>query len=364
MIPLSKPYFDALELDNLAQVLQSGRLVQGPRVEELERRLAALCNRPFAIAVSSGTSALQLALAALEVGPGDEVLCPALSWPSPVHAIALSGATPVLVDVDLQEWNAAPEHYSLKRTTRTKVAIVIDQFGNPARHQEIQAALPGITLLEDAACAIGSGTSHGPCGSFGVIACLSFHPRKVLTTGEGGMCLTHEPELAQKLRVLRNHGQSSPGNFVQASGNFRLNEMAAALGLAQTDKLKTMLEERRQLAQGYQTALPDLIWQKTPQGAQPNHQTMGALLPQSASSIQRDTLIDKLKHRGVEASRLSYAIHHLPSVVPFLKTPERLPNTETIVERGFALPLYNGMTLEAQSQVIQSVQAIRAEIFP
>jgi len=218
--------------------------VQGALVERFEHAVAALVGRRHAVAVSSGTSALQLALKALQIGPGDEVLCPALSWPSPAHAVRVAGAKARFVDVDQDEWNSSAEALRAARNGSTRAAIVIDQFGNPARAEEIRAALGALPIIEDAACALGSRFANGPCGSLGKVSCLSFHPRKILTTGEGGMCLTDDDDIAEKLRMLRNHGQLR-GEFVVAAGNSRMTEIAAALGLAQLQRLDDIIVRRR-----------------------------------------------------------------------------------------------------------------------
>jgi perosamine synthetase len=154
-----------------------------------------------------------------------------------------------LVDVDPHEWNSTPEAFAAARSARTRAAIVIDQFGNPARAPELHAVLDGLIVIEDAACALGSVFADGkPCGSLGDVSCFSFHPRKVITTGEGGMCLTDDAELARRLRVLRNHGQAAPGVFERHAGNFRLTELGGALGVAQMARLAEINQGRREHA--------------------------------------------------------------------------------------------------------------------
>lgn len=347
----------------MADVLRSGMLVQGERVGELEALLAQRCQRTHAVAVSNGTAALYLALQALGVGPGDEVLCPNLTWPSPAHAIANLGADPVLVDVDLREWNVLPAALVAARTPRTKAIVAIDQFGNPARAAEIAKALPDVPLVIDAACSLGSDMVSGPCGSAGIVACLSFHPRKVITTGEGGMCLTNDAALADRLRLLRNHGQTAPGVFAAPSGNYRLTEMAAAMGIVQARKLDQLIAQRRALAERYIAALPALAFQQPPPGSASNYQTMGVLLPEARGGAQRDALIAKLRERGVEAGRLSYALHRLPHLKTWgdaaLTRGRAFPASEAIADRGMAIPLYPGMAQSDQDVVIA---ALRAEL--
>ncbi|MGB5283240.1 MAG: DegT/DnrJ/EryC1/StrS family aminotransferase [Polyangiales bacterium] len=352
MIRLAKPWIGEDERRAVAAVLESGQLVQGALVERFEQAVAALLGRRHAVAVSSGTSALQLALKTLQVGAGDEVICPALSWPSPAHAIRLSGAKVSFVDIDQEEWNSTAEALRAARTGNTKAAIVIDQFGNPVRAQAIAEALGSLPIIEDAACAIGSRFAGGPCGSLGLVSCLSFHPRKILTTGEGGMCLTDDDDIADKLRMLRNHGQLG-GAFVVAAGNSRMTEMAAALGLAQLQRLDEILGRRRELAALYTSALEgELDLQSTPAGAESNYQTFGAILPQG---FDRDSVRQKLRKRGVEAGLLSFAIHKLGS---FTGSDASLPISEHIAARGIALPLYPQMRNAEVEEVVNRLREV------
>ncbi len=352
MIRLAKPWIGENEQRAVAAVLESGQLVQGPLVERFEHAVAALVGRKHAVAVSSGTAALQLALKVLQVGPGDEVLCPALSWPSPAHAVRMAGAKVQFVDVEEDEWNGMPEAFRESRSPQTKAAIVIDQFGNPARAAEIRQALGALPIIEDAACALGSRFPNGPCGSLGTISCLSFHPRKLLTTGEGGMCLTDEEDIAEKLRMLRNHGQLR-GQFVVAAGNFRMTEMAAALGLAQLKRLDEIVARRRELASVYHGALEgEVRMQQTPEGAESNYQTFGVVLPHGHD---RNTVREKMAERGVETGVLSHAIHKLGS---FAGNPASLPIAEHIATRAIALPLYPQMRNAEVEQVIGALRGV------
>lgn len=329
--------------------------MQGELVERFEQAVAALLGRRHAIAVSSGTSALQLALKALQVGSGDEVLCPALSWPSPAHAVRVAGAKVRFVDVDQNEWNSAPDALRSARSGNSKAAIVIDQFGNPARADEIRGALGSLPIIEDAACALGSRFSSGPCGTLGLVSCLSFHPRKILTTGEGGMCLSDDDDIADKIRMLRNHGQLG-GEFVVASGNSRMTEMAAALGLAQLNRLNEILARRRELAARYASALDGTLdLQSCPPGGESNYQTFGVILPQG---FDRNAVREKLRTRGVEAGLLSFAIHKLGS---FTGSTASLPITEHIAARGIALPLFPQMRNAEVDEVVKSLRGVLNE---
>jgi len=355
LIRLAKPSIGQDERRAVTAVLESGQLVQGALVERFELAVAALVGRRHGIAVSSGTAALQLALKVLQIGPGDEVLCPALSWPSPAHAIRVAGAKVQFVDVDKDEWNSTGEALRGARTGNTKAAIVIDQFGNPVRAAEIQEALGALLIIEDAACALGSRFASGPCGSLGKVSCLSFHPRKILTTGEGGMCLTDDDDIADQLRMLRNHGQLR-GEFVVAAGNFRMTEIAAALGLAQLQRLDDIVARRREIAAIYRELLDDrLLLQSTPAGAESNYQTFGMVLPQG---YDRNAVREKMNERGVEAGLLSFAIHKLGS---FAGHDASMPIAEHIAARGIALPLYPQMRNAEAEEVTRTLAGVLHE---
>jgi len=355
MIPLSRPSLTPQDHAAVSEVLASGMLVQGANVARFEAGVAARVGRRHAIAVSNGTAALVLSLEALGIGAGDEVLVPALTWPSPAHAIRLVGATPVLVDVDPLEWNVRGGALRAARTERTRAAIAIDQFGNPLREDEIRDATEGLALVEDAACAIGSRFASGrAAGTLGVASCLSFHPRKVLTTGEGGMVLTDDDALADRLRRLRNHGQSAPGTFVEPGGNHRMTELAAVLGLGQLGRLDAILEARTAIADGYRASIRKVRFQARPDGATSNEQTFGVVLPDGATATDRDRLVAAIRAAGVEAGALSYALHRLPSVG--VTTP--CPVAESLVDRGFSLPLHPGLTEDERAKVVETVERL------
>lgn len=351
-IRLARPALDARENKAIAAVLESGMLVSGAHVERFEDMVRARCGRAHAIAVGSGTAALILAMRALDLG-ASEVLVPALTWPSPAHAITVLGGRARLADVDLTSWNGGAASFDAARTRETRGIVAIDQFGVPADHEAI--AKLGLPVIEDAACAIGS-TRHGrAAGSFGLISTLSFHPRKVITTGEGGMCLTDDAELAKRLRAMRNHGQSTPGTFMLASSNERITEMQAAMGIVQMEKLDEILARRRAIAAHYRSALAHtgLIFQSH-EGAETNEQTMGALVPSAWSSSERDKLLAYTFEQGVECGKLSYDLSTLES----LPGPHSaVPHTKTIVARGFALPLH---TLMSDADVERVIATLRS----
>lgn len=351
MIPLARPWIDEAELDAVMSVLRSGMFVQGAVVARFEEALAARCGRRFAIAVSSGTSALTLVYRALGLRVGDAIVVPALTWPSPAHAALELGLQVRLADVDAHTWNATPATLRAAGTD-VKLAVAIDQFGNPFESNATDV-LGDVPIVEDAACAIGSVFSDGrPCGSFGLASCLSFHPRKLVTTGEGGAVLTDDPSLAETLRALRNHGQSAPGVFVTGSGNYRLSELAASLGLAQLDKLDAMIARRREHAAAIRAGLPALRFQRVPEGARSNEQTLGAILPHG---VDRDRFFAAMRAREVQSGILSYDLSAIGTL------EGTAPVASSLVARGIALPLYPQMTIAERVRVIEAVQASLAE---
>jgi perosamine synthetase len=253
---------------------------------------------------------------------------------------------------------------------RVKAVIAIEQFGNPARHDELTALVGDVPLVVDAACSLGSRYRAAACGSHGLIACTSFHPRKVITTGEGGACLTDDAALADRLRALRNHGQSAPGQFVCASGNYRLTELAAAVGRAQLEKLGFICEARRRHAARIIASVADhaggtpLSFQRAPREGQDNRQTLGVLAgAPGMGSGERDRLIAALSARGVQAGKLSYALHTLPqfeSEAAALRAAGRtLPASEDIAARGLCIPLFPSMTEAQLAQLIEALRAVR-----
>ncbi len=380
MIRLTRPVFTDEDTAALADVLRSGMLIQGARVAAFEEavrgflhaRGAPSATTLHALAVSSGTAALELALATTPggVGAGDEVLVPAVTWPSPGHAVLLRGACAVLVDVDARTFNLDPARAGEAITPRTRAIIAVDQFGVPADVPALRALASDLDLVEDAACAIGSSLRGAPCGDLGDVATLSFHPRKIVTTAEGGMVLTRDAARAARVTALRNHGQRTPGDFVGAGPNARLSELHAALGVLQMQRLDATLAHRRDLAEQIRGAV-DLAWQRAPEGAVVNHQTLGFVLPEPRSGphagdrrAARDALVLALRQDGVEASILSYALHRLPQFAALaVNALRRFPVADAVVDGGVAVPLHGAMTADDAGVVVDRLRAHAAWAF-
>jgi len=343
VIQLARPWLGQKERDAVQAVLETGILTQGPRVAEFETRLAEICNRRYAIACSSGTSALELALAALEVTDG-EVLCPDLGWPSPAHAIIRSGAIPALYDVDPICWNGSPKTTTQAMSENTRAAIVVDQFGMPATHP-FELSVP---VIVDAACSLGATVNGNPSPTFGTIACISFHPRKLLTTGEGGACVTDDATLAEAIRIRRDHGRCH-GRFIAPAGNHRMTEIAAAIGLCQFERLDAILERRRSLATQYRRYFPpDRFQRSAHHGIESNAQTFGLLVD------DRDGIIATLRNEGIEAASLSFALDRVESLTDrFRAGSESFQVAHDIEDRGVALPLHPLLTDTEQRRIIE-----------
>jgi perosamine synthetase len=283
------------------------------------------------------------------------VVVATVSWPSPGHAVILRESTPVLVDISFDTWCIDVAAVEPLLTSRTCAVIPIDQFGVPADVVALRNMVGSMDIVEDAACALGS-TLHGvPCGLLGDVGIYSYHPRKVISTGEGGMLITRNDSRADRLRTLRNHGQSSPGTFVCAGPNDRMSELHAALGVVQMQKLEDILQRRRTMAEEIRAAV-SLRWQRAPEHAVVNHQTLGFVLPKPPTGdlkSARDTLLVRLRESGVEASILSYALHRLPQFQAYAVNRGRsFPVADHVVDGGIAVPLHPGMSSADADKVI------------
>jgi perosamine synthetase len=342
VIRLAWPDLGEAELAAVAEVFESGQLTMGPKVEEFERGLAEACGVEHAVAVSSGTAALHLAVLALEIGPGDEVVVPAYTFPATANVVALAGATPVLVDVDPATFNLRPEAVADAVTDRTRAVLVVHLFGRPARWQEIEAAVPdGIVLLEDAAGALGARWAGRQCGGLGRLGCLSFHPRKIVTTGEGGAVTTNDGELADTIRSLRHHGWH--GTDMPAPGlNYRLPDILCALGIPQLRRLEALLAERERLAAAYTERLAGIV--QTPRADEGDRHGLQAYVVQLD---RRNEALAALSEAGIQAQIGTYALHRLTAYHdqgPF-------PGADAVYERALALPFHNRLTGEDVERV-------------
>ena len=365
-VPLTRPYVDQAEADAAAAALQSGFVVQGPRVKEFERLVAEWIGARNALAVSSATTGLHLALAALDVGAGDEVLVPSFTFPATGNVVLHQGATPVLVDVRTDDHAIDVEDARRKITSRTRAIMPVDPFGLPYDADGIGrlAAEHGLAVIEDAACAIGATFQGRQAGSLGTVGVFSFHGRKVITTGEGGMVVTDDDNLAERLARLRNHGAERDGfrlTFVEPGFNYRLSDIAGAIGVAQMGKLAEIIARRRSLAGRLSERLATvagLTPQAEPAGRVHAYQSYVVLLD---NGIDRDGVVEQLKERGVESTIGTYALHMEPVFQKLGYRDEDLPGARTLMERSLTLPLFPGMSDGELDQVATAVTDVLGE---
>src|SRR3954464_12143359 len=302
-IPVTRPVLGDSELAAISAVLDSGYLVQGARVAEFERVVAEHVGLQHAVAVSSCTAALRVSLLALGIGPGDRVIVAPYSWVATANVIELCGATPVFVDIDPATFNMdASQLRSCLDHDSVRAIMPVHTFGNPAGIGDILVIADefSIPVIEDAACAIGAVADGRPAGSLGAIGCFSFHPRKIITTGEGGMIVTNDEAIADFARAFRNHGQrvvDGTTEFVMAGDNLRLTDIQGAIGVAQMARLSGLVADRTRLAQRYDTLL-------TPLGFQPQQRSSGAAVQSyvvlSPASLAADEVIATLRSRDIE----------------------------------------------------------------
>jgi dTDP-4-amino-4,6-dideoxygalactose transaminase len=338
LIRLARPDVGSDELAAVAEVLESGRLTMGPKVAEFEAALARVCGTEHAVAVSSGTAALHLAVLALELEADDEVIVPAYTFPATANAVVLAGARPVLVDVDRATMTLDAARVYDAVGPRTRAVIGVHLFGRPLDWEELQNAVPpDVTLIEDAAGALGARRRGMPCGGLGALACLSFHPRKIVTTGEGGAVTTSSDDLAAAVRRLRHHGVEPRGDFdIRAPApNYRLSDVQCALGITQLARLPDLLAARRRVAAAYTQRLQGVA--KTPSAEEGDEHGWQAYVVQLE---RRDQALGALRAEGIEAQIGTYAVHRLAAYHdqgPF-------PAADACFERALALPLHSRLT--------------------
>jgi len=370
-IPITKPYLGEEEKKLVSKVIDSGWVSQGPKVAEFEEQFASYTGSRYAVATTSCTTALHAALSVSGIGPGDEVILPSLSFIASANSIVHCGATPVFVDINTETCNIDVSKIETAITEKTKAIMPVHQMGLPADLDSIMeiAGRYNIRIIEDAACAVGSEYKGKRIGGHGNIACFSFHPRKIITTGEGGMITTDDLTSAEKLRRFRHHGMSVSDierhmanrviieTYPEIGYNYRMTDMQAAIGIEQIRKLPFIIEKRRQIAGVYDTELSKISHIKVPGVplyAYHNYQSYWIELLDS-SPVRRDILMMKLLEKGVTTRRGIMAIHQEKSYSGY-KTS--LPETERITGNTLLLPIYPIMTADEQEYVIHCIKEI------
>jgi len=370
MIPVMKPWFGEEEARAAADAVSSGWVAQGPRVAEFEAKFATRVGAGSGVAVSSCTTGLHLALHLLGIGPGDEVVVPSFSFIATANCAVYVGATPVFADVEPEDGNLSVRTVERVLTDRTRALIVVDQGGMPADVEPLRRLCDarGIALVEDAACAAGSRYRGSPAGRDADLAIWSFHPRKLLTTGEGGMITTSDPELAARARRLREHGMNVSAaerhrsrqpvleSYLEVGFNYRMTDLQAAVGLVQLAKLDAMVARRRELAAAYRASLVDVPGLRAvddrPWG-ESNFQSFWVELD-GAYPLSRNGLLSALADHGVSARAGIMAAHRQPA---YAGHPHGdLGVTERLTDNTLILPLFHTITEQEQQVVVDVIR--------
>lgn len=363
MIPVHRPLFAGNEETYLRECVASGWVSsEGSFVGKFETALADYCQRNHAAAVANGTAALALAMEALDLGPGDEVIMPALTIISCASAILRTGATPVLVDVDPRTFNMRPEEIRKKIGPRTRAILVVHLYGLPCEVDEILALsrLHGLKIIEDAAEMLGQTYRGKPCGSFGDISVLSFYANKIVTTGEGGMVLTNDPGLHARVRSLRNLAFGERRFVHEELGwNYRMSNLQAALGLAQFERITELLSKKTELAALYREELSELRELVLPLERTEYAQNIHWVFPVLLKSGAAEELARRLLEHGVASRPFFFPMHMQPALLKLgLFKGESYPVSEAVSSSGLYLPLGAGVTRDEVHQVCRTLRTL------
>jgi dTDP-4-amino-4,6-dideoxygalactose transaminase len=381
-VPISRTCLSDEEIDSVLGPLRSGWLVQGPKVREFEEKWSAFTGVKHSIAVTSATTALHLSLAALGIGPDDEVIVPAFTWIATANVVEHLGASVVFCDIELDTFNLDVKQLAEKITSRTRAILPVHLFGMPADMESVcrLARQHGLHVVEDAACGFGTLYRGRHVGGLGDLGCFSFHPRKAITTGEGGMITTFDDELAAKLRRLRDHGATMSdlqrhlgprpyllADHTEAGYNQRMTDIQAALGSAQMNRAAEIVAERRRLAAIYDAAFEKLPWLKIPSrptNGEHSYQSYACLYQPEATvpdaivrtNVLRNAWMDSLLQAGISTRPATHAVHMLSFYRnKYGLSPESFPNAYAANDCSVSLPLFHGMTEAEQAYVIECV---------
>lgn len=381
-IPIARTSLTEQEINSVLEPLRSGWLVQGPKVREFEEKWSAFTDSKHSIAVTSCTTALHLSLAALGFGPGDEAIVPAFTWIATANVVEHLGGSVVFCDIDLRTFNIDVNQLESKITSKTKAIIPVHLFGLSAEMDAINeiARKYNLSVIEDAACGFGSRYMGKHVGTLGDTGCFSFHPRKAITTGEGGMITTNSDELAVKLRRLRDHGAAMSdlqrhlgakpyllADHPDAGYNQRMTDLQAALGSEQMNRAHDIVLERRKLATKYNSVFSNLEWLQIPaviDGFDHGYQSYPCLLQPEELNLTtvkkvnnlRNEWMDKLQKAGISTRPATHAVHMLTFYRDkYHLKPEDFPNAYIANDCSISLPLFHGMKSDEQDYVINKV---------
>jgi perosamine synthetase len=359
MIPIAQPLMGEEEKEAVIAVLESGMLAQGPKVEEFEKAFAAMCGVRHAVATSSGTTALHLALLAHGIGPGDEVITSPFTFISSANSILFVGAKPVFVDIDESSFNMDPSLIEARITPRTKALVPVHLFGNPCDMEAIMAiaARHGLMVIEDAAQAHGASINGKKVGSFGT-GCFSFYPTKNMTTAEGGMVTSDDDQVAEKVRLLRSHGMKRRYYHDFLGYNFRMTDVQAALGLAQLAKLELFNEKRIANARYLTERLGEVII--APQVRDGYRHVFHQYTIRVKGD--RDQMVEQLRERGIGAGIYYPLPVHQQPVYRELGYNERLPIAEAMSREVLSLPVHPALSQADLERIVEVVSQLQLEI--
>lgn len=362
-IPLTRPYISPKVKDSVLEVLDSGHLTEGPVTRKLEKTVSEYVGANHCLAVTSCTTGLELALRAIGVGPGDEVIVPDYTYPATANVVAIVGAQIVLVDVDPVTMLIDYDDLERAVTPATKAILPVSTFGNPLDYERLFRLKEkhNFQIIEDAACSLGAEYRDRRVGAVADITVFSLHPRKILTTGEGGLVMTDSDNLAEWMKSYKHFGQdlhhggsSRDAIFRQTGTNYKMSDILAAVGMGQLEDIDLILQERRYLAEGYQTQLaniPDITLPRTTSNGLHAYQSFCVLLE------NRNQIMDTLRGQGIEVQIGTYALHRQPAFRdnPDCRLNSSLKNSNWVFDHCLALPLFHGMTPEEQTRVVKAL---------
>lgn len=363
-IQMSAPEIDTTDIEAVTKVLKSGRLSIGPMVERFEEMIREYVKVKYAIAVSSGTSALHLAIRALGIGLGDEVIVPSFTFVASVNAILYEKAIPVFADIQPETYTIDPNDIERKISPKTKAIMVVDVFGHPAEWDEINyiAQKYGLFVIDDACEALGAEYKGKKLGQFGNIATFAFYPNKQITTGEGGMVVTNDEKIAKLIKSLRNQGRSEMGSWLDheiMGYNYRMDEMSAALGVSQLQRIEQFLLKREKVAMMYSEKLKDVdfVILFTPKPYV--RMSWFVYVVTLAEGLERDKIMPLMQEKGIPTRGYFNPVHLQPYIRKYFNTQEgMLPVTESVAKRTIALPFHNNLTEDEISIVVETLKEI------